>query len=68
MDLERPDEAVAELLNGMNKGQYLLLAEAIRQLGGTMTLDWSQFLEAAARPPQPMGVDATDGPVVLRLH
>jgi hypothetical protein len=31
-------EAVAELLNGFNKGQNLILLEAVRQLGGERRL------------------------------
>jgi hypothetical protein len=67
MDPASPDQAVANLLNGLNKGQYLILAEAIRQLGGTMTLDWTSVEAAAARPLPEMHVDASTGPVIMRL-
>jgi hypothetical protein len=68
MDPSTPDHAVAELLNGLNKGQYLILAEAIRQLSGELVLDWATIEAAAARPLRGMHVAATEeGPLVIRL-
>ena len=67
MDPNTPDHAVAELLNGLNKGQYLILAEAIRRLGGTLQLDWTAVASAAGGPLPPMHVEAVEGLVVLHL-
>ncbi|MGV3617791.1 MAG: hypothetical protein ACO1SV_20895 [Fimbriimonas sp.] len=67
MDPASPDQAVANLLNDLNKGQYLILVEAIRQLGGTLTLDWAAVEAAAARPLPEMHIDASSGPVNLHL-
>jgi hypothetical protein len=62
-----PAQAVAELLNAMSKGQYLILVEAIKQLGGEMRLDGDAFFEAAAQVPPGLEVDADDGPIVIRF-
>ncbi len=62
-----PDDAIAELLQTLNKGQYLLLVEAIRQLGGELRVDPLRFAAALNDPVPGMSVDATDGPVILRL-
>jgi hypothetical protein len=67
MEPASPDQAVANLLNGLNKGQYLILIEAIRQLGGSLTLDWAAVEAGAARPLPEMHVDASTGPVIMRL-
>jgi hypothetical protein len=67
MEPSTPAEAISELLNAMSKGQYLILAEAIRQLGGEMRIDAESFFASAALPPPPLDVDADDGPIVLRL-
>jgi hypothetical protein len=66
MEPERSDEQVAALLNSLNKGQYLILMEAVRQLGGQLRLNWDQLTANAGALPQ-MYVDASDGPVVLQL-
>jgi hypothetical protein len=66
MEPERADEQVAALLNTLNKGQYLILMEAVRQLGGQLRLNWDQLTANTAALPQ-MYVDASDGPVVLQL-
>ncbi len=68
MEPETPDQAVAALLNTLNKGQYLILAEAIRQLGGELRLDWAEVMRRAAQPLVPLFVDASDGPVMLTLQ
>ena len=62
-----PAQAIAELLNAMSKGQYLILAEAIKQLGGELRLDGDTFFAAAAQPPPGLEVDADDGPIVIRF-
>lgn len=67
MEPTLPDQAVAALLNSLNKGQYLILLEAVRQLGGEMRIDWPEIEAAAARPLPQMHVDASDGPVVVRI-
>jgi hypothetical protein len=66
MEPERPDEQVAALLNTLNKGQYLILMEAVRQLGGQLRLNWEQLTTETRILPQ-MFVDASDGPVILQL-
>lgn len=48
-------------------GPVLLLTEAIRQLGGEMRIELGALLDAGAGPTPLMSVDASDGPVVLRL-
>jgi hypothetical protein len=65
MEPERPDEQVAALLNTLNKGQYLILMEAVRQLGGELRLNWEQLVTVPMLPQ--MFVDASDGPVILKL-
>ena len=65
MEPERPDEQVAALLNTLNKGQYLILMEAVRQLGGELRLNWEQLVTVPMLPQ--MYVDASDGPVILKL-
>ena len=65
MEPERPDEQVAALLNTLNKGQYLILMEAVRQLGGELRLNWEQLVTVPMLPQ--MYVDASDGPVLLKL-
>lgn len=67
MEPSTPAEAISELLNAMSKGQYLILVEAIRQLGGEMRLEAGPFFAAAAVPPPRLDVDADDGPIILRL-
>ena len=62
------DELIAEFLQTMNGGQYLIVAEAIRQLGGELRIRPEDFAEAARRPKPGMEVDGTDGIVVLRLR
>lgn len=62
-----PDEAIAELLASLNRGQYILLVEAIRQLGGELRIDPLRFSVALQENVPGLNVDATDGPVVLRL-
>ena len=64
---DTPAEAIATLLNAMSKGQYLILAEAIRQLGGELRLDPEGFFRAATEHPPRLDVDGDDGPIVLRL-
>lgn len=67
MDPNTPDEAVASLLNGLNKGQYLILLEAVRQAGGELRLDWAEIELAAGRPLPVLHVDASEGPVAIRI-
>jgi len=67
MEPQTPAAAVAELLNSLNKGQYLILTDAIRQLGGELRLDWEAIAERAKLPPTPLDVDGSDGPIVVRL-
>jgi hypothetical protein len=67
MDPGTPAESVAELLNDFTRGHYLILLEAVRQLGGELRLDRAAIEAAAAGPLVPMEVDGTDGPVVLRI-
>lgn len=67
MDPASPDQAVASLLNGLNKGQYLILLEAVRQLGGEIQIDWAAIEAAAVRPLPVLHVDASNGPVVVRI-
>ncbi|RYG47813.1 hypothetical protein EON79_06335 [bacterium] len=62
-----PAEAVADILGGLNKGQYLVLLQAVRQLGGELRLDWKAIEAAATEPFAQMEVDDTDGPVVIRI-
>jgi len=62
-----PPEAVSMLLQGLNKGQYLILVEAIRQLGGELRLDTPAWLDAVKQPWPTIKVDADDGPIVLRI-
>jgi hypothetical protein len=64
---DTPDQAVAELLNSMNKGQYLLFVEALRKAGGEVSIHWADFAAAAGQELPAIEVDASDGPVVLRL-
>jgi hypothetical protein len=59
-----PEEAVVRLLNGMNKGQYTILIEAIRQLGGEMHLD-EGWVDSVMLPVPAIEVVSGDGPVVL---
>lgn len=66
-DAARADEAIAEFLNSMTGGQYLILAEAIRQLGGELRIRPEDFAAAAKRSLPSMEVDGTDGVVLLRL-
>lgn len=63
-----PDLAIAELINTMNLGQFLILAEAIRQLGGELRIDWRAYGQAALEALPKVEVDMTDGPVVIRLR
>ncbi|RYG18687.1 hypothetical protein EON82_22320 [bacterium] len=63
----RADDAIAEFLNSMTGGQCLILAEAIRQLGGELRIRPQDFAAAAKRPLPSMEVEGTDGVVVLRL-
>jgi hypothetical protein len=67
MEPQTPDEQVAALLNTLNKGQYLILMEAVRQLGGELRLNWEQLTGETRVLPQ-MFVDASDGPVILQLE
>lgn len=67
MDPASPDQAVAALLNGLNKGQYLILLEAVRQAGGEIRIDWPAIEAAAVRPLPVLHVDASHGPVVVRI-
>ncbi len=60
-------DAVAQVIQGMTKGQYLILAEAIRQLGGELRVDPSSLVVGALQPSPQIVVDDTDGPVVIRL-
>jgi hypothetical protein len=68
MDPQPADEAIAALVNTMNKGQYLLLVTAVRQLGGELRIDPTEFMRLAVAPTPPMNVDASDGPIVLRVE
>lgn len=67
MDSSRTDEQIAAFLNTLNRGQYLILLEAIRQAGGEIRIDQERFERAAATPLQMVSVDASDGPVVIRI-
>lgn len=67
-DHTRADEAIAEFLNSLNKGQYLVFVEAMRRLGGELRIDPAEF-EQATFPPLPgLDVEALDDFVVLRLR
>jgi len=60
------DEAIAEFQMTMNGRQYLILAEAIRQLGGELRIRPEDFAAAANQPKKGMDVDGTEGEVLLR--
>jgi hypothetical protein len=60
-------DAIAALLQGMNKGQYEILAMAIAQLGGELRLSADELAVAAMTPASRIEVDDTDGPIILRL-
>lgn len=62
-----PEEAVARLLSSMNKGQYSILIEAIRQLGGELRLDTAGWMRSVIEPLPTIKVDSGDGPIVLRI-
>jgi hypothetical protein len=61
------DEAIADLLKSLNKGQYIILCEAIRQAGGRIEVEASWFARAVASPNPQLNIDSSDGPIVLRL-
>lgn len=61
------DEAIADLLRSLNKGQYLILCEAIRQAGGEIRIDPNEFALATAAPNPKLNIDASDGPILIRL-
>jgi hypothetical protein len=44
-----------------------VLVEALRQLGGELRIDPHEYALASNRPLPELTVDASDGPVVLRL-
>ncbi|RYG23350.1 hypothetical protein EON82_14330 [bacterium] len=58
---------LAEFVNTMNRGQYLILAEAVRQAGGSIRIEPREFADSTQTPLPELYVDATDGPVVMRL-
>jgi hypothetical protein len=58
---------LAEFVNTMNRGQYLILAEAVRQAGGAIRIEPREFAASTVAPLPELYVDATDGPVVMRL-
>jgi len=65
--MESPDKTIAGLLNTMNRGQYLLLVKAMRQLDGPLRIDASDLAAWETAELPVMSVDATDGPVILTL-
>lgn len=60
--------AIAGSLEGISKGSYLLLVEAIRQLGGEMRVDPRAYAQASVSPLFLLEVDGTDGAIVIRLR
>lgn len=58
---------LAEFVNTMNRGQYLILAEAVRQAGGSIRIEPREFAVASQAQLPELYVDATDGPIVMRL-
>jgi hypothetical protein len=58
---------LAEFVNTMNRGQYLILAEAVRQAGGSVRIEPRDFAQATVTALPELYVDATDGPIVMRL-
>jgi hypothetical protein len=68
VDPQPADAAIASLIDTMNKGQYLLLVSAVRQLGGELRIDATEFMKMAVATTPKMNVDASDGPIVLRLE
>jgi len=67
----KPDtigNAVRDLLQDMNKGQYAIFVAALEQLGGELRLDFAQITAAASGDARRIEVDATDGPVIIRLQ
>lgn len=67
-DRTSAEDFVLELLQGMNRGQYLLLTEAIRAAGGIVRIDVSELQRRAAEPSPRMTIDGTDGPVLLQVN
>jgi|GEM_PF-1570231 len=67
MEPQSPDQAIAALLNTMNRGQYLLLVLAMRQSGGELRIDPHEFMQLSTSELPVMEVDASDGPVLLRV-
>ena len=60
------DEEIADLIQSMNRGQYAVLVMALRAAGGELRVDPAELVRIAGDRPR-LDVDATDGPVVLRL-
>lgn len=61
------DKAVCALVQGMNTGQYLLLATALRQLGGEMRIELSNLSHDEQDCTERIKVEADDHEAVLRL-
>jgi hypothetical protein len=61
-----PSEAIKELLGGMNRGQHMVLVEALRRAGGEIRIFPDEFARAAMVRPPKVQVDGTDGPVIVR--
>ena len=66
VDTESLANELAGMMDGMPKGLYLLLCEALDQLGGEMRINGPAFAIRASQPPVPMELQVEGDDIVMK--